>query len=317
LGPAILASTNFYSQKYRWLVAGSCNITEDLHRLVQTAYVYSREVIRNTALVFPQVDPNVNNPEANRARYNVSAETSEYLGEVLSDYGDFLIETKGATALDAVLLFSTIGVAALVWIFIIIWDSILDREGTLRNSGARSRIILRSSGFQAAQLYRFLDESLSRQKRWSGRLSAAPYIREIDEELSERTGLAFDNETLEWGVAPENGTETKSDDTRPAAPTRPPLERNRTSLYAKPKAVISESAVGSNDGEGDLFERVIGIPMALWDRYMPWRKAKGRNGENQLDLDFTLQWEEVTTPLSKDGEVSNNRQVVSSKGIRD
>lgn len=315
IGPLLLASAAYYDMKEKSIRASECSLEKDLARMIRLSYSFSREIIRNLVLVYPDTVDQVSSLQ-NRARESGSGAT---LATTPGDYGAFFIESPDVAALDAVLLFTTIGVAVFVWIIIIIWDSFLDRKAILKNSGLRSRLLLRSSGLQAAQLYRLLDESISGAKRWSGRLSAAPYIRDIGQEIGGNEEAFIPGEkNLEQGLGDSNPS-TPSPQPEPL--TRPPLQRQRTSLYAKPKAVVAEAVYPDREGKGDFYERLIGIPMAFWDRYMPWRGRGSESiGGKYVELDFTREWSEVITIPEDDSRpapIGRSTSFASWRNVRD
>jgi len=150
-----------------------CNATADLERLLQISYVSSREIVRNTALLFFPFQKDIGQPNA--------AGT----GKVLDQNADFILESKDVAALSVPVLLSAPCMCLFLWILVLFRTKY--RMVMAKNTGRFSRHNLRLVGFQASQLYRYLDEQISGENRWSGRRTLTPFIRDIEKDRAEMT----------------------------------------------------------------------------------------------------------------------------------
>ncbi|KAF8542029.1 hypothetical protein BDD12DRAFT_803242 [Trichophaea hybrida] len=101
-------------------------------------------------------------------------------GKVPDYNADFILDSKDVAALSVLVLVSVPCVCAVVWLIIIIrinYGAVL-----AKNTGWLSQHNLRLLSLQATQLYRFLDEEISGERKWSGRMTQTPFIRDIDKD---------------------------------------------------------------------------------------------------------------------------------------
>jgi hypothetical protein len=145
--------------------AEMCNTTKEIERLVYLSYLSSREVVRNTVLVYSFLLNQTDIPNA--AAVN---------GKVPYEYADFILESQDVAALSVIKLLIIPSVAALLWLIVWLRACLHDSNNKLSN---HSRYQLRSIAFQSTQLYRLLDEQISKKRRWSGR-TGVPFIRDLD-----------------------------------------------------------------------------------------------------------------------------------------
>jgi hypothetical protein len=146
----------------------AANIIDDLKYLIMGSFVYSREVVRNTAMLSPNREGLLNAAEIN--------------GVVPDETADFVLESKDIQTLSCRLLIYIPSIILALWLFIGFQELLLSIVSYFRNDKGFgiSKFISRTVGFSAIQLYRYLDEELSGQRRWEGRLSSAPYIGVVD-----------------------------------------------------------------------------------------------------------------------------------------
>ena len=144
------------------------------------SFAYSREVVRNTVLLYPSLHGSNSNNSARDGDPTINA--------------DIFLESPEVVAMSVYALIATPSVCAFLWLLLLGWNTcfnptsekVLDNNGStarrsLRlNNGATARRGLRLYSFKAVHLFRYLDESLSQQQRWSGRNTDTPYIRDLD-----------------------------------------------------------------------------------------------------------------------------------------
>ncbi|KAF8244596.1 hypothetical protein K440DRAFT_635940 [Wilcoxina mikolae CBS 423.85] len=171
-------------QMYNRIENSGADLIDDLKYLVTGSFVYSRELIRNTALLSPNRQGLVNAAEVN--------------GVVPDETADFVLESSDIQTMSLRVLISIPAIFLALWAFalcekhVLAWVSDVRSEG---NGGAA--FIARSIGFSAVQLYRYLDEELSGLRRWEGRLSSAPYIRKVNSEEILHQKRDRDNQDIE------------------------------------------------------------------------------------------------------------------------
>jgi hypothetical protein len=237
---AALASSVFFDTNQRNFEAQYASITEDFKRLTYIAFTYSREVVRNTALLYPTLD---NSNLENVAKNGTDA--------VPAIFADIFIDTPNVAALDVRVMVATPCVTIVLWFLVFVWSKVTNPKAGVRNHGFRSRHILRSTALQAVQLYRYLDEQISGKRKWSGRLIQTPYIRDLNDEAN------VDTQSAQQMTSPEGATElprAEGADTmvlptsarqRPedleagiGQSSRPPMSTR--SRYIRPKVVLAE-----------------------------------------------------------------------------
>ncbi|KAI5812710.1 hypothetical protein BZA77DRAFT_296648 [Pyronema omphalodes] len=165
---AVSSSAVAFSGRFE---VSNASVKEDLERIVLSTLVYSRDVLRTMALV----------PKERRKVYNLPNLLSEDGNHVSDDVADFVIRSANVTTMSVKALIATPIICLLLWIFIGMRGSLLcaDILDHIKNNGYRSRFIQRTIALSSIQLYRYLDEQLSGERRWSGRLSFTPYIKDV------------------------------------------------------------------------------------------------------------------------------------------
>jgi len=166
LGWANLPNFSEGFQRWNRLENSAANLVDDLKYLVMGSFVYSREIVRNTALLSPNREGLVNAAEVN--------------GVVPDEVADFVLASSDIQTMSLRVLVSIPGIFLALWGLALCEKRILACFSTARNNGrGGAALITRSVGFSAVQLYRYLDEELNGWRRWEGRLSAAPYIKKV------------------------------------------------------------------------------------------------------------------------------------------
>jgi hypothetical protein len=171
LGTSSLASSIYWDPTSRMFTADKASLREDFTKLVFVAFLYSREVARNTVLLYPTLE---GKGVENVANVN---------GSVPYEYSDIILDSSEVAALSVKVLIITPTVCVFVWIPVLIRRFLIRPKAIpmSENSGS-ARLNLHTIGLQATQLYRCLDEEVSGQRKWSGRLSMTPYIKEVEED---------------------------------------------------------------------------------------------------------------------------------------
>jgi hypothetical protein len=123
--------------------------------LVRGSFVYSRELVRNTALLSPNTEGLVNAAEIN--------------GVVPDETADFVLESSEIQTMSLRMLISIPGIFLALWLLalcekhVLAWGSSVQSEGR-----GGTAFITRSVGLSAVQLYRYLDEGLNGRRGWEG-----------------------------------------------------------------------------------------------------------------------------------------------------
>ncbi|CCX06211.1 hypothetical protein FPQ18DRAFT_354149 [Pyronema domesticum] len=189
LGYNSLASAVFYDPPSSVFDVSQANMTEDIFKLVALQFLYSREAVRNIPLLYSAIKTSGLNI-TNLAAVN---------GVVPYENADIILETSEVAALSVLVLIITPIICALVWILITVRRFGFQPAPRADNQGPLARLNLHTIGLQATQLYRCLDETVSGQRKWAGRLSMTPYIKEVDEANRKRNSKG----DLEEGPEPE------------------------------------------------------------------------------------------------------------------
>ncbi|KAI5810535.1 hypothetical protein BZA77DRAFT_169742 [Pyronema omphalodes] len=176
LGYNSLASAVFYDPPAGTFDVSQANMTEDIFKLVALSFLYSREAVRNIPLLYSAIkDSGLDIP--NLAAVN---------GVVPYENADIILETSEVAALSVLVLIITPVICALVWLLITVRRFGFQPAPHSDNHGPLNRLNLHTVGLQATQLYRCLDETVSGQRKWAGRLSMTPYIKEVDDASKKR-----------------------------------------------------------------------------------------------------------------------------------
>jgi hypothetical protein len=167
LGFSNLASVNQGFSAFSRVENSNVSLRSDLEDLILGSYVYSREVVRNTALLSPNT----------AGLQNIALNGST----VPDGTADFVIESKDIQTMSLRVLISVPAITLLLCILVLIRERVVECVlNPARNDSSVSAFVGRSIGFSAVQMYRYLDEEMSGQRRWEGRLSDTPYIKEVD-----------------------------------------------------------------------------------------------------------------------------------------
>ena len=173
LGTSSLVSSIYWDAPSRMFTADMASLQEDFTKLVSVSFIYSREVARNTVSLYPALK--------GKGLKNLA----EVNGAVPYDYSDIILDSSEVAALSVKVLVVTPTVCVFVWILVLIRRFLIRPEAIpmSENSGS-ARLNINTIGLQATQLYRCLDEEVSGQRKWSGRLSMTPYIKEVEDDRS-------------------------------------------------------------------------------------------------------------------------------------
>lgn len=181
LGYAQLSSSQEQTVNQKFIYASRCNASRDIQRLVQVSFLASREVVRNTVLLYSTLQ--------GQTVLNNSAAVN---GAVPDAYADFILESKDVAALSVPTLLTVPIICALLWFIILIRGKLNYGMMKAKNTGALSRHNLRMIALQASQLYRYLDEQISGKCRWSGRTTMTPFIQDIEDDCPEDDGSSIE-----------------------------------------------------------------------------------------------------------------------------
>jgi len=145
------------------------SIQDDIERVILTTMIYTRELVRLTGL------------GAEDSKWGLANAAKNNTEKVPDEVADFVISSGDVATMSVKVLLITPAVCALLWIFITVRGLLMfvDTGGKIKNDSYRARYIQRTIAFSCIQLYRFLDEELSGERRWAGRLSFTPYVRDI------------------------------------------------------------------------------------------------------------------------------------------
>lgn len=219
LGYSVLESSMDTTTSKKSIFASRCSVASDLTRLVHISFVASREVVRNTVLLYSTLLNNTDLPNAAKVD-----------GVVPNEYADFILESKDVAALSVVTLIVVPSIMVFLWILVAIRAKADYGGVSASNNGLVSLHNLRSIALQATQLFAALDEAVSGKQKWSGRTSMTPYIRYLNTEAGDSDGDT-ESGTGSLSPNPKDGYE-KTD------PTTTNLNSIvRTSQYIQPKLV--------------------------------------------------------------------------------
>ena len=243
-----LASNAFFDPVQRMLDTTRVSLQDDFKGLVHMSFVYSREVVRNTVLLYPSLQRSKDTTLNNSARDGGPTKNA-----------DFFLESSEVAAISVYALIVTPSVCAFLWLLLLGWNTCFNPAPTLDSNSAKARRGLRLYSFKAVHLFRYLDEALSQQRRWSGRNTDTPYIRDLDADTTTPSVL-------------DGGASTLSVD------TGTPLVHSR-SPYPKPKVVLVEGPP-----EPPRFRAVV------WRKLISWFPGSHHNQgikKQQYDVAMT------------------------------
>jgi hypothetical protein len=147
---------------------GRQSIETDLYRLVVASLIYAREVVRTTARSTAEMRENLPN-------------SVEQTNLTMKEVADFVLSDTEIATMSVKILIATPAVCLVFWIIIWLRGTCIFTGfwGGVKNDSYRTRYIQRTICFSAIQLYRYLDEEMSGERRWAGRLSFYPYIKDV------------------------------------------------------------------------------------------------------------------------------------------
>ncbi|KAF8536875.1 hypothetical protein BDD12DRAFT_261690 [Trichophaea hybrida] len=266
---AALESSAYFDANQRGFDAQYASIDADLKRLAYTAFIYSREVVRNTVLLYPTLN--------NEGLKNVAQNGTD---KVPDKFADIFLDSPEVAAMDVRVMVATPSVMIILWILVFVWSKMTSSTVCITNHDSQSLHIMRGTALKAVQLYRYLDEEISGTRRWSGRLSETPYIRDLDSEEECGSNAHGDAKTplLEKQEVSKGGIEVSSMEKEvgfgdlPASTQPQPVERNleaginnqpknnKHSRYIRPKVVLKEK-VPPDERKPGWFDRLIWGPI--------------------------------------------------------
>lgn len=208
--PAVAKVTNTLG--YSALIGSSLNIaytgsadishgsvTAELERIILVSFIWSREVVRSTVLTSKAMQDGL----ANTAIPNGA-------NAVPDEVADFVVEDGNITTMSVNVLIATPAVCLLLWVFIGLKGTFIfaNTWRKIKNDSFRARYTQRTIAFSAIQLYRYLDEELSGERRWKGRISFTPFVDNV---------TTYTRRYSEFEVAPVSA--------RVTTPTTSPISR--------------------------------------------------------------------------------------------
>jgi hypothetical protein len=228
LGTSSLSSSLQYIAAGQKVDLGRQSIETDLYRLVVASLIYAREVVRTTARSTAEMRENLPN----------SVEQTDL---TLKEVADFVISDTEIATMSVKILIATPAVCLVFWIIIWLRGTCLFTGfwGGVENDSYRTRYIQRTICFSAIQLYRYLDEEVSGERRWAGRLSFYPYIKDVSEKYMRRYS---DFEVIPTSA--RNSSPVPSPFPTPLPGPRQPCKDNNT---------IEEEELGTITPYGDSF----------------------------------------------------------------
>ncbi|KAA8912300.1 hypothetical protein FN846DRAFT_323096 [Sphaerosporella brunnea] len=240
--------------------ASHCNTTEELTRLVQLGFLASREVVRNTVQVYSYL---LAQPAAplNLAAVN---------GVVPPESADFIIESKDVAAMQIAGLLAVPLVSGLLWFLVFLRGLVHSSNLALNNSSLAARHNRRAISLQATQLYRYLDEKISGENRWSGRIGV-PYIRDIE--------------------SPTAPPENQSFYIRPKFDRVPTESSPAVSSQVAGSAGESANTGGEKDGAAISVDTAQAKKQSFLSKLMFWSPRSPKEGLPKYELVMTRRWE--------------------------
>ena len=259
-----LASTTFFDPNQRRLDVTRASLDDDFKGLVYTSFVYSREVVRNTVFLYSLLQGRNDTNFANAVDITGGPAKS----------ADFFLESSAVSAMSVFVLVVTPSICVFLWILVYAWRKTFDLK-SLDNKSRKGRYGLRLYGFHAVHLFRFLDEELSRKRKWSGRNTQTPYIRDLDGEQDDH----------DPGILPASVIAVPDTPSKEISITAIPQNRSQ---YAKPK-VLPVQGPGQPPGR---FQRV-------WAKVKTWiwgSHPKPEVGQH-FDIAVTRVWDAEIPPV--------------------
>ncbi|KAF8543747.1 hypothetical protein BDD12DRAFT_161465 [Trichophaea hybrida] len=289
LGYAMVSSAmdTLITTTAKTIYASRCNATQDIERLIQISFLASREVARNTVLLYPTL--------FGSSLKNGAVDTS---GKVPDEYADFIVESKDVAALRVKTMVSVPSLCIFFWGIILIRGKMNYGAMKAKNIGARSRHNLRMIALQASQLYRLLDEEISGVRRWSGRTTMSPFIRDIELDDGNR-----DKVRVHEAADAERADEPERSPVKflPVSVDGPGKEVDpdyESSPFIRPKLVQVPTPPNENEkNQATTDTTPIASPKprlsALLDMVFFWRTHTNNGKTEKYELVMTRRWKRV------------------------
>ncbi|KAF8460822.1 hypothetical protein BDZ91DRAFT_831932 [Kalaharituber pfeilii] len=152
------------------LYAGTESAEEDIRRLVYAAFITTKDIFRHSAVSGVTF--------GNKSDFDNVLQSAD--GSYMQGAGDFILVTRHVVALSFV---QTMVVPAILVVLLLISTSVRVARKAIKlqngEQGRFKRFILYASGFEAAQMYRMLDEALAEDGRaptWSNHRGWTPFV---------------------------------------------------------------------------------------------------------------------------------------------
>ncbi|RPA74897.1 hypothetical protein BJ508DRAFT_380339 [Ascobolus immersus RN42] len=348
LGSSVLASGEsgaIGEMDGMWTFDPNAASTEaDLSGLADTAFVYTREIVRNVVQLYPGPAEEFNRIVANMIKgdsYWPSREkcqkteleeeqeklckeelrwnnaTDILTGRIPAESADIFIDSPYVASLDARLLVITPALSIFFKLLSFLLWKRLD-SGKISNTGTASRQLLRTTGFSSAQLYRMLDEKTTRKRRWAGRTSGTPYIRNLDCEDNfidaDSSALLPESSQPDSSEKTTSSTIDKFNDGKQATTSsvgeiqHPQALRGRKiihtegfeatsmnrSAFIQPKLVIASDSDNYEEDEPSAFDKWCKKVTGPFDRALKYfgLVKEGKGSHPWLDLEMTVEYPE-------------------------
>jgi hypothetical protein len=146
-----LASTAYFDPNRKELDVTRVSLEDDMRGLLETMFVYSREVVRNTVLLYSSLKGQ-NDPEFSNAIDGIGKPAKN---------ADFFLEGADVAAMSVFVMLFTPCVCVFMWFLLFAWKNLFI-PGHLDNKSSKSRHRVRNHAYRAVTLLRFLDEEVSR-----------------------------------------------------------------------------------------------------------------------------------------------------------
>lgn len=165
----VLASTRYFNANRRELDITRISLEDDIKGLLHTSFVYSREAVRNTVLLYSSLKGRNDSEFTNRI------DTMDDL----AGSADFFLEGTEVAAMSVFVMVVTPCVCALLWFLLFAWKNLFIPGFHLDNKSTKARHGIRNHAYRAVHLLCYLDEELSRVRKYSGRDTDTPFIRDL------------------------------------------------------------------------------------------------------------------------------------------
>jgi len=237
LGSNSLQSSQQYISSDVSIDLKRANLTADLERLVLGALVYSREIVRSTALTTKE----------QRGTYKNMANVNSTDGRVPDGYADFILSVPDVTTMSVKVLIVTPAVCLFIWI-LILFKAIIEHYIEKYNDSWRDYREQRTTLRSAVQLYRRLDEEVSGKCRWEDLHSTYPYVSDVSGKYMGRIS--------EFEVVP---TSARNSGFSPS-PSPPPQTYDGISMWGMQSEIYPVPAYDVSPGveeDGDLMRPLV------------------------------------------------------------